>query len=69
MRQLRLSLRAKIIAAFVVLSTALSGGLSVFNYMHLKDQLFADMRRKLENMAFLGAQSLDKTALAMLVRQ
>lgn len=67
MQHLRTSLRAKIIAAFVILSTALSGGLSVFNYVNLKDQLFSDMRRKLSNMAFLGAQTIDKATFAKLV--
>ncbi|MBS0617024.1 MAG: HAMP domain-containing protein [Spirochaetes bacterium] len=67
MQHFRTSLRAKIIAAFVILSTALSGGLSVFNYVNLKDQLFSDMRRKLSNMAFLGAQTIDKAVFAKLV--
>jgi len=64
-----MSLRAKIIAAFVVLSTCLSGGLSVFNYLNLKEQLFQDMRKKLANMSFLGAQLIDKAAFARLAAE
>ena len=69
MKKITLSLRAKIIAAFVILSTVLSGGLSVFNYLNLKDQLFQDMRKKIANVAFLGAQMIDKSAFAQLTNQ
>lgn len=69
LKNITISLRAKIIAAFVVLSTCLSGGLSVFNYLHLKEQLFQDMRKKLANISFLGAQMIDKSAFATLTKE
>lgn len=62
----KISLRAKLTFAFIVITALLSGGLSVFNYTQLRRQLFTELTSKLGNIAFLGAQLLDKSAFASL---
>ncbi|MBN8220547.1 MAG: adenylate/guanylate cyclase domain-containing protein [Spirochaetes bacterium] len=63
---MKVSLRVKLTFAFIVLTALLSGGLSVFNYLQLRSQLMAELTNKLTNIAFLGAQLLDKPSFALL---
>ncbi|GAB4430254.1 MAG: hypothetical protein OHK0011_12880 [Turneriella sp.] len=66
---MKVSLRIKLTFAFIVLTALLSGGLSIFNYLHLRSQLMNELTDKLANIVFLGAQLLDKPAFAFLAER
>lgn len=60
------SLRYKIIIAFLCIGLALSSVLGAVSYRILEDKLFSELRRNVGNITRIGAELLDKDALAAL---
>ena len=65
-RGLSLSLRAKIIMAFCILSIAVSGALSLSSYWILDRNLFQELRSRVRDLTDIGAMTLDHEALSRL---
>ena len=65
-RGLSLSLRAKIILAFCILSIAVSGALSLSSYWILDRNLFQELRSRVRDLTDIGAMTLDHEALSRL---
>jgi class 3 adenylate cyclase len=63
---LSLSLRAKIILAFCILSIAVSGALGLSSYLILDRNLFQELRSRVRDLTDIGAMTLDHEALSRL---
>jgi class 3 adenylate cyclase/HAMP domain-containing protein len=63
---LSLSLRAKIILAFCILSIAVSGALGLSSYWILDRNLFQELRSRVRDLTDIGALTLDHEALSRL---
>ncbi len=63
---LSLSLRAKIILAFCILSIAVSGALGLSSYWILDRNLFQELRSRVRDLTDIGALTLDHEALGRL---
>ena len=65
-RGLSLSLRAKIILAFCILSIVVSGALGLSSYWILDRNLFQELRSRVRDLTDIGAMTLDHEALSRL---
>ena len=65
-RGLSLSLRAKIIMAFCILSIVVSGALGLSSYWILDRNLFQELRSRVRDLTDIGAMTLDHEALSRL---
>ncbi len=66
-KRFALSLRIKIILAFVALSALLSAGFGGFTYSNLNRSLFQELRSRVKSLTHVGSLMIDREALKRLV--